>query len=106
MIIEIPDFDEIVNVRFLEPVSVEIWPHGSEVDYYWDFGMRDFLDEDWFMLKDYKSTKDKVIRMCQFDIAHAFGHIEEDPNYTHKHWALKGWLKDRLKFYEPEEDFS
>lgn len=106
MKIIIPDFDEIVNVRFLDPVYVETWSHGPEVGYRWDFGMQDFLDRDWFMIKDLKTTKEKVIRMCQFDIAHAFGHCEEDPNYTHKHWALYGWLKDRLKIYEPEEDFS
>ena len=62
--------------------------------------MQDFLDGDHYMLKNLKSTKDKVIRMCQFDIAHAFGHFDEDPNYTHKHWALKSWLKDRVKIVE------
>lgn len=30
-----------------------------------------------------------------FDLFHAFCHTSLDPNYTHYHWALYGWLKDR-----------
>lgn len=30
-----------------------------------------------------------------FDLFHAFCHDISDPNYTHYHFALAGWLKDR-----------
>jgi hypothetical protein len=30
-----------------------------------------------------------------FDLFHAFCHIPDDPNYSHYHWALKGWLQER-----------
>lgn len=37
-----------------------------------------------------------------YDLFHAFCHDATDPNYTHYHWALAGWLKDRalVKNYE------
>jgi hypothetical protein len=39
-------------------------------------------------------------RLVEFDLAHAFGHVQEDPNYTELHWALYGNLKQYYKGYE------
>jgi len=30
-----------------------------------------------------------------FDLFHAFFHTVQDPNYSHYHWALQGWLQER-----------
>jgi len=30
-----------------------------------------------------------------FDLFHSFFHPVEDPNYSHYHWALRGWTQER-----------
>ena len=41
------------------------------------------------------SPTDILMKSIFFDLFHAFFHIPEDPNYSHYHWALRGWLKER-----------
>jgi hypothetical protein len=54
------------------------------------------LDNPWPMIKS--NNKEEIVRVClEFDFAHAFGHICEDPNYSYKHWAICGWFKDRYQ---------
>jgi hypothetical protein len=43
-----------------------------------------------------KRLKEKIYREVIFDLGHSFFHYEGDPNYTHYHWTLVGWLKHRI----------
>ena len=75
----------------------------------YDFGMDDEIpvsSEHNFLCRGYQNlTKnsdpvDILRKTIEFDLFHAFTHYEGDPNYTHRHWALKGWLKDRVTIKE------
>jgi len=41
------------------------------------------------------SPEDILMASITFDLFHAFFHETQDPNYSHYHWALVGWLKSR-----------
>jgi hypothetical protein len=41
------------------------------------------------------SPEDILMGSIMFDLFHAFFHETQDPNYSHYHWALVGWLKNR-----------
>ena len=41
------------------------------------------------------SPEDILMNSLIFDLFHAFCHETQDPNYSHYHFALVGWLKDR-----------
>jgi len=43
---------------------------------------------------------DVVMKTIWFDLFHAFFHPSEDPNYSHYHWALRGWLEERASVKE------
>lgn len=40
---------------------------------------------------------DILMKSLWFDLFHAFFHPSQDPNYSHYHWALQGWLLSRIK---------
>jgi hypothetical protein len=71
----------------------------------YDFGMdiEVSLSEDNMLTSGYHGlTKESppeeiLMKSIMFDLFHAFLHPSEDPNYTHYHFALLGWLKDRAK---------
>lgn len=48
------------------------------------------------------SPEDILMGSVIFDLFHAFFHETQDPNYSHYHWALVGWLKSRatIKDYD------
>ena len=46
---------------------------------------------------------DKIRATLEFDLDHAFLHINQDPNYNTYHWALFGNLKDRVNVLDCEE---
>lgn len=99
MKIQIPDFCELGEIKFKEPVFVDFYYEKERVAYFtWDFGMESelYLDSYFLSLKDYSTTEQKIIRQCHYDLAHAFFHHTDDPNYTYYHWALYGNLKDRI----------
>jgi hypothetical protein len=48
------------------------------------------------------SIEEIVKRTVTFDLEHSFCHPSEDPNYTTMHWAIYGWLKDRVIIAEME----
>jgi hypothetical protein len=52
---------------------------------------------DGVMTQKLESITAKVTRTAEFQLAHAFGHIPCDPNYTVLHWALFGNLKQYYK---------
>ena len=70
----------------------------------YDFGMEMNTpldaDHNW-LAKGYgglypKSSKEDILMYSLiYDLFHAFCHCESDPNFSHYHWALKGWLKER-----------
>lgn len=77
----------------------------------YDFGMEMMtpleLKHNWLVngyngLSKESTEEDVLMHSLIYDLFHAFCHTEMDPNYTHYHWALYGWLKDRAKVTEPE----
>jgi hypothetical protein len=81
----------------------------------YDFGMDDEIPvspEHNFLCSGYQDlTKesdpvDVLRKTIEFDLFHAFTHYEGDPNYTHRHWALKGWLNERVLIHEAPVDFG
>jgi len=76
------------------------------VDY--DFGMTDkfrpysSMFHGWHYNGTTNDTPlDEVVKsFVQYDLFHAFCHTPLDPNYSHLHWALSGWLKDRVKIVD------
>lgn len=50
------------------------------------------------------SYEDIVKKVIQFHLFHALTHTTQDPNYSHFHWALAGWLKGRVKVTENNEN--
>lgn len=92
-------FVEIGLVTFKEPIYIDVYyvDRKAKVAYYtWDFGMDGAVNLNNFNVKNIKGLKNKIAADVYFDIGHAFFHYEGDPNYTHYHWALYAWLKDRL----------
>lgn len=99
------------SVQFKEPVVVEYWPRQKEdglwtIHYDYDFGMADKFvfseDVSWNNISSHDTDEEIIRKTVEFDLAHAFDHPCEDPNYTHTHWALYGNLKNRLdKILDP-----
>ena len=99
-------FVEIGLVYCIEPIYIDVYyvDRKTKVVYFtWDFGMDGAVGLNNFNIKNIKGLKNKIIADVYFDIGHAFFHYEGDPNYTHYHWALRGWLKNRVDIVE--EDF-
>jgi hypothetical protein len=98
-------FEELGFFRCKEPIYIDVYfvDRKSKTVYFtWDFGMDFSISLNSFTCKHLKRLKEKIYREVIFDLGHAFFHYEGDPNYTHYHWALVGWLKHRLitKEYE------
>ena len=101
-----------------EPIKVQwqIWkdPDKNDMRYAhitFDFGMSyecSMEMENNFLLKGYDginenaSLEKRVQATVLFDVMHAMNHCNFDPNYTPFHWAIRGWLKDRLEMHERE----
>ncbi len=103
-----------VFIKFIKPLVVD-WSYykmGDEemvfVDY--DFGLTDMFNPmasvkiGWGYDGVNKDTplEDIIKAFVKFDLFHAFFHVPEDPNYSHLHWALKGWLNNRVEVKETE----
>jgi hypothetical protein len=102
----LPDkFTELCIFTCKEPIYIDIYHVDRQLGYVyftWDFGMDAVVSLRTYISKHRKGLKKKVFREIIFDVGHAFCHCSEDPNYTEYHWALRGWLKDRLEVHEPE----
>lgn len=114
------EFDEggITWFTAKEPIKVrwQIWKDPAREDMRYahitfDFGMsyecsveleRNFLLRGFNGISDNASFEEKVKATVLFDVMHALDHCDIDPNYTHFHWAIKGWLSDRLEKHERE----
>lgn len=114
-------FTELGEITCKEPIYVDIYyvDRKRKVVYFkWDFGMDGTVGLNSFNIKHMqgftirrvdlvdcnikhiKGLKNKILADIIFDIGHAFFHYEGDPNYTHYHWALYAWLKDRVEAKE------
>jgi len=92
-------FVEIGLISCKEPIYINVYYVDRKVKvvyYTWDFGMNGAVNLNNFNVKNIKGLKNKIAADIYYDIGHAFFHYEGDPNYTHYHWALYAWLKDRL----------
>jgi hypothetical protein len=79
----------------------------------YDFGMetKDSMNKNknWLMhgydgLDKSPTMKEFVRSMVKFDVEHAFLHPDIDPNYGSTHWAIRGYLKDRVTIAEDPDD--
>jgi hypothetical protein len=98
-------FQELGEFTCKEPIYIDVYNVDRRfglVYFTWDFGMDSSFSLKNFTCRHLKRLKHKIYREIIFDVGHAFFHYEGDPNYTHYHWALKGWLKDRLEAKEHE----
>jgi hypothetical protein len=81
--------------RFDPPIKVEYYPEEKELSIFVDevdtIDLKYGLDN--FMTGNLTTTEEKLRRMVEFDLAHAFGHPPIDPNFEVFHWALFGNLK-------------
>jgi len=80
---------------FEPPIKVDYYPEEKELSIFIDdvdtIDLKYELEN--FMTKNLPTTEEKLRRMVEFDLAHAFGHLPMDPNYEVFHWALFGNLK-------------
>jgi hypothetical protein len=98
-------FKELGEFTCKEPIYIDVYYVNritGAVYFTWDFGMDSSISLRSFTCRFLKGLKKKIYREITFDLGHAFFHYEGDPNYTIYHWALKGWLKDRLETKEYE----
>ena len=99
-------FTELGEITCKESIYVDVYyvDRKAKVVYFtWDFGMDGTVGLNNFNIKHLKGLKNKILADIIFDVGHAFFHYKGDPNYTHYHWALYAWLKDRVEtkeFYE------
>jgi len=115
MKIELPNsFFELGLIKLKEPISIELYyvdRRQHRAYFTWDFGMDCEVFLNSFMLTSrvtsrYQRLKNKVLMQIKYDLGHAFFHYEGDPNYTHYHWALAGWLKDRVEAVDESADWK
>jgi hypothetical protein len=97
-------------ISFNPPLRVEYFvDDNKDVLVVYDFGMTDT-----FSIKPDKNihigkTTDPAFgieKTVEFDLFHAFMHTSDDPNYTHLHWALFAFLKDRVTCCDHEEPYK
>ena len=102
---------EIISFKDGQELKVRYSKYEGEnfITIEYDFGMviRESCDKEnnWFMygyrnLDKNPSIADIVEETVIYDIEHAFCHPNCDPNYGEIHWAIKGWLKDRVEIIE------
>lgn len=99
------EFHELGKITCKEPISIEVYHIDEKTErayFTWDFGMDGIVHlKNWILEgKQIEGIKERILADVIFDIGHAFFHYEGDPNYTPYHWALAGWLKDRIETEE------
>jgi hypothetical protein len=105
------------HIRFKKPLVINCYCINSTDNghltafYSFDFGMDSqtpLEKEHNFILmhSDNLSNEEKIAFDVIFDLFHAFFHTSEDPNYSYKHWALYGNLKDRVETGEDYEEIE
>ena len=97
-----PEFHEIGKITCKDPISISVYYIDEKTDrayFTWDFGMEGIVHlKNWILEgKKIEGVIERILADVLFDIGHAFFHYEGDPNYTSYHWALTGWLRDRIQ---------
>lgn len=85
---------------------------GDFAYYHYDFGMEDKMPvtKDSNFLYNYNGDNAEcdpvktVFASVKYDLLHAFNHYDGDPNYGHRHWALRACLRDRTVSFDWWED--
>ena len=119
------DEGEYRQLTFNPPVVVK-WSMYGTFDYenplreYNEYVKTVFVDYDFGLsdkFKPYSSIKcgwayagiteqtpiEEIVKaFVEYDLCHAFFHYEGDPNYSHLHWALRGWLENRATIKDKE----
>jgi hypothetical protein len=88
---------------FNPPLEVKYWilsEKDKSADIWFDFGLQIDLRYDNYITSEYKTVVEKIKKMIEFELFHAFMHYNGDPNYTVIHWALFGNLFYRVKCIE------
>ena len=100
---EIKYAGNIITFKDGEELKVKYAKYGEEdfINIEYDFGMvvRESNERTGFIKED-TSIEELVRRTVKYDVEHAFCHPYEDPNYGEIHWAIKGWLKERILISE------
>lgn len=89
-----------------EETGIESYPEDVPMMGYatFDFGMKmntpldaehNWLVNGYEGLSKDSSPEEILMKTLMYDLMHAFYHTPDDPNFSHYHWALNGWLKDR-----------
>lgn len=105
---EIKYAGQIITFKKGQELKIEYSKYKGEdfiaVEY--DFGMviKESRNKTGFYgIKENTSIKEIVRKSVQYDVEHAFCHPDCDPNYGEIHWAIRGWLKDRVIITENED---
>lgn len=78
------------------------------VHYYYDFGMEDevTVKPGRNFLYNYAGNNEEhdpiktVFASIKYDLLHAFNHYDGDPNFAHRHWALRECLRDKATAFD------
>lgn len=104
----------IGGIIFKPHLVVDIYYYPIEpvacVEY--DFGMSDKVSIHKQYNYLYNCTNDNpecdpiksAFSVVKFNLMHAFHHVSCDPNYTHRHWALYGNLKNNVNAFDLEDE--
>lgn len=113
---EIKFCGEIISFNHGQELQIKYSKYEGEdfITVEYDFGMTSKesldIDHNW-LLNGYRdldknySIRDIAEKTALYDIEHAFCHPSCDPNYGPEHWAIQGWLKDRIIIKE-DPDFK
>ena len=104
-------FHEIGQITCKEPISIDVYYIDEQTErayFRWDFGMEGVVHlKNWILEgKKIEGVQNRILADVIFDIGHAFFHYEGDPNYTSYHWALTGWLRDRIQAEDSQGEDS
>lgn len=91
------------EILFTYPLEIDYWVVSKKDNLamvYFDFGLRTEIYYNNWLTKNIENIDDKIKKIIEFEIFHAFMHTIEDPNYSVLNWALFGNLFYRVKCLE------
>jgi hypothetical protein len=104
----------IGGIIFKSHLIVDIYYYLDDAVAYveYDFGMSDevSIHKQYNYLYNYTNDNPEcdpiksAFSVVKFDLMHAFHHFNGDPNYTHRHWALYGNLKNNVTAFDFEDE--
>jgi hypothetical protein len=108
---EIKYAGQIITFKANKELKIEYAKYEGEdyISVEYDFGMiiHESIKRTGFLDLNEKSTVEEIARRTvKYDVEHAFCHEQMDPNYVEIHWAIKGWLKDRVIITDDPEEME